>query len=656
MTIKVMPPELAIKIAAGEVVERPAAIIKELVDNAIDAGARTIRIEIEAGGQELIRVVDDGAGIPQTELATAFLRHATSKISQLDDLFQIATLGFRGEALPSIASVSKGSLASQPADQAVGYEVQFEGGELKPVSQRGMAQGTIFTVRDLFYNVPARLKFLKSPPNETGRISTIVTDYALAYPGVKFTLVSERKATFQSPGSGELKHVIAAVYGASVSAAMIPVGNAPAQTVEGSATVVTASDEAELPQQQGQSAVRVWGYASLPSTSRSNREYIRIFVNHRPIESQSLTYAVTEAYRSLLLTGRFPIVVLNIELDPAVVDVNVHPAKIEVKFQDERSVFQSVSRAVRAALNEYAAVPQPEPVHDQSTTEGTLDQQAAIEFGPISEARPARTDGYDVPTASRDNWQAGDHQQSAGGRGSTDGGPGSWEAGPLLGGGNPAARSVPVVQTPGSGKVLPSRQPLPPLRIVGQTLERYIVAEGPDGAYVIDQHAAAERILYERLLEMVERSGGKLTAMPLPAAVKVELSTESGELSWLEARQPTLRSLAVNVEQGEGDMVQLTTLPELLVGLQLADPPAAVRGLLNDLLQQGRADLWHDTILISLAAHFASALQPQEQAELRELLTALEECQMPRADAHGRPTLILISTAQLEREFKRTGF
>ena len=331
MTIEVLAPKVVSKIAAGEVVERPASVVKELVENSLDAGATQISIEARGGGVKLIRVTDNGSGMPAAEIYIAFQRHATSKISRPEDLDAISSLGFRGEALPSIAAVAQVEVLTRTAAELAGNYLRLEGGSAVESGERAGPNGTTVTVRDLFRDVPARLKFLKSAHTEGGHISNIVTQYSMAYPGVRFNLLLDGRTALQTAGSGELRDVLMEVYGVKAAEAMIVVG-------------------------EGDSSVK--GLASPPSLSRSSRAYLSFFVNRRWVNSRLLGRATLDAYKGLLMTGRNPIVVLHISIPNEDIDVNVHPSKTEVKFRDEQGVFTTVQREVRAALVKESAVPQ----------------------------------------------------------------------------------------------------------------------------------------------------------------------------------------------------------------------------------------------------------------------------------------------------------
>ncbi len=342
MPIRQLDPDVAAKIAAGEVVERPASVVKELIENSIDAGATQIRVDVQNGGLQLIRVSDNGCGIPAGELSLALSRHATSKVAQIDDLERIRTLGFRGEALASIAAVADVTLLSRHEQTEQGAQMHAANGQLSDASVAASPVGTTITVRNLFSSVPARLKFLKSRNTEVSHCHHMLEQYALAYPEIRFSVSSDGRALFATPGDGQLASVLIEMYGLAVAEQMMPISS-----LDGN------DDDPERPV--------VSGYISRPACYKSTRQHISFFVNRRWVLSRMLTTAVEEAYHSLLLTGRHPLAVVNISLDPALLDVNVHPAKTEIRFLKERRVYSSVFRAARNALTEAPQMPSWEP-------------------------------------------------------------------------------------------------------------------------------------------------------------------------------------------------------------------------------------------------------------------------------------------------------
>ncbi|MGH2516842.1 MAG: DNA mismatch repair endonuclease MutL, partial [Ktedonobacterales bacterium] len=474
MPIRQLAPDVAAKIAAGEVVERPASVVKELVENALDAHAHAVRVELQNGGLGLIRVTDDGQGIPADELPLAFARHATSKIGALADLERVATLGFRGEALASIASVARVSLLSRPREMTSGARLDVNEGAMGAVTPAGAATGTTVTVRDLFASVPARLKFLKTRATETGQALRLAEQYALAYPEVRFSVASEGRQVFTSPGDGQLLSALVAVYGVSVAEHMVPLA--------GSADV--AAERPEPPTAPSGDRPEVTGYVSRPSCYKSTRGYLSFFVNRRWVQSRTLSYAVEEAYHSLLLMGRHPIAVVNVMLDPALLDANVHPAKTEVRFLRDRQVYAAVQRAVRAAVVATAEMPEVsrsifavpawerpssamplQGAHGEGTEVFAVLESATSHSGPAVGQDAAHSRSL-FPEVRREDGES------------------------------PSGFRVPGVEddAPVGGTKLPV------LRVLGQVSQSFIITEGPDGVYMVDQHAAHERILLERMI------------------------------------------------------------------------------------------------------------------------------------------------------------
>lgn len=644
MPIRVLPPDTAMKIAAGEVIERPASVIKELIENSIDAGAKNIRVEIKNGGLSLMRVGDDGCGIPFAEVPVAFERHATSKITEAEDLYRLSTLGFRGEALPSVASVSQMTLLTRPRNsEESGSEIAFEGGQQAYHRPAGAPPGTIITVRNLFYNLPARQKWSRSGTSEAGYILNILNSYALAYPEIKFSLVSEGRTVLQTSGSGDLKDAISKVFGAELAQSMLPV--VPVPGVDEDGVVI------EAPAETDRNGVMVTGFTGDPSGSKPNRNYMQFFVNRRWIQSRTLTYAVQEAYNSLIMTGRFPACVLLLEVDPAEVDANVHPSKTEVRFLHERKVFGAVQKAVRAALMENASAPvwnfnTPTPPTRNSNMFQTVDklytplethgapsleveQQAEMPLSHNAAGVDLMDDAaFSAPTPA-------EHVQEA-----------------------PQIRNEPGVM------IKPS---LPLLRVVGQVNATYVVAEGPDGMYLIDQHAAHERIMYERF--QAQLAGKQVEAQLLLEPALVDLTPRQRLLLEDEDRRRELNDFGFQLEPF-GDMTyRLRSVPGLLFGrdvikslVEMLDEAEGVRDggcspSPGDALHEPDTAMprsWRDRLAASLACHSAvRAGQLLSLEEMRELINQLERTDNPRACAHGRPTMIHLSQGQLEKGFGR---
>jgi DNA mismatch repair protein MutL len=577
LPIQRLAADLIAKIAAGEVIERPSSVVKELLENALDAGATQIGIEVTQGGLGLIRVRDNGCGIPRDELSLAFERHATSKLLSESDLTQVASLGFRGEALPSIAAVADVEIVSRPAEAPEGAYLKLQNGAVVASGPRGTPVGTTVTARGLFRRQPARLKFLRSPTSEAGHIAAVVSHYALAYPEVAFGLRLDGRLSLQAPGSGDPREAVLAVYGGPVASAMLP-----------------------LPVSEGDEYANVGGLVSPPGLTRANRTYISLFINRRWVRSRTLTFAVEEAYRGLLMSGRFPIAVLEITLPPEEVDVNVHPTKAEVRLRRDREVFAILQRRVRRALIDQAPAPQAGAAAWTATL-GAAPRQAPTVTPPhgrhLASSRP--TDRRAAPVGASE----------------------PPEAAPLL-----------------------SRLPL--LRAVGQVGATYVVAEGPEGMYLIDQHAAHERILYERLLS---KPADQAEVQGFLEPVPVDLAPHQEQA--LRGLAEALAEQGFSVEPFGGRTYLLRAAPALLAG---QDAGRALVELLDMLAREDGPAGPRERVAASLACHAAiRAGQTLSQEEMRELVKQLEETQMPHTCPHGRPTMIHLSADALAKEFKR---
>lgn len=596
MPIHLLPPEIASQIAAGEVVERPASVVKELLENALDAGARQVTITTEGGGQRLVEIADDGAGIPPDEIELAVARHATSKLSSAEDLFNIHTLGFRGEALASIGSVSRLTLTSRQAGSETATRLRVEGGQLSAAQPVGAPYGTVVRVEDLFYNVPARRKFLKQESTERRNIDTLVTQYALAYPDVRFHLRQEGRTSLQTSGNGNRREVLASLYGVDVARQMIE--------------VIARED-----------SVTILGFTSPTSLTRANRREINFFVNGRPIQDASLTTAVVQAYHTLLMVGRFPMSILFLDVPPEEVDVNVHPAKAEVRFRDARQIFSGLQRAVRRALLTHTPVP--------DLTPSFQDGSALPDRMPAGQSRLDWNMAYE------------------------SGQPLSPKIAPLQSGMLPDTGSADQVSpdTAPRQTALPGQTPL--LRLVGQIAAAYLVAEGPDGLYLIDQHAAHERILFERLMAQHAAAGPGMPSQPLLSPVVVELPPASARL--LQDQLELLSHLGFAVEPFGPGAFQVRAVPPLLGHI---DPAAAVRVVVEDFeedetpLQAEIEERIAARVCKRAAVKAGQVLSPEEQ---RALLDDLQACNSPRTCPHGRPTMIYLSVDILERQFGRKG-
>jgi DNA mismatch repair protein MutL len=588
MTIRVLSDDVASQIAAGEVVERPASVVKELLENAIDAGAKRISIRIEQAGQRLIEISDDGVGISPTELELAVARHATSKLSRADDLFHIRTLGFRGEALASIASVSHFTLTSRTESYPQGGRVTIDGGKTTAVEHIGVPIGTVVKVEDLFYNTPARLKFLKREQTERQQIDALVTRYALAYPNCAFHLVQEDKTMLHTSGNGERREVLSQLYGVELGKQLLEVDF----TEDG---------------------VTIHGFISPISQTRSNRKEITFFVNGRWVQDSTLTTALLRAYQTFLMVGRYPIAILFIQLEPEDVDVNVHPAKAEVRFRNPDQMFSLTQRAIRRALLAFSPVPQ------VSINTWRLDSMTAQKPLEWTHAAFEEEQADESPLLTAPNSEGNSHLQLTS-----------------------------QAETPTQSMVFPSGS-IPLLRWVGQVGATYLVAEGPDGLYLIDQHAAHERILFEKFMQ--QKNTFNSQALLEPIVFQLPPATEQ----LMEEALPILGKFGFSVEEFGNHAFRIRSIPDLFTG---RDPVAAVRVVVED-FEEDETPLANELeerlaarICKRMAVKGGQVLSVEEQ---KKLIQDLETCTSPRTCPHGRPTMIHLSVDLLERQFGRRG-
>jgi DNA mismatch repair protein MutL len=592
--IHLLSQQVASQIAAGEVVERPASVVKELLENSLDAGAKHLIIHVRDAGQRLVEISDDGCGIPADELILSVERHATSKLSSADDLFKIETLGFRGEALASIGSVAYLTITSRVAGSPTGAQLRMEGGKTDQVQIVGAPVGTTVRVEDIFYNVPARLKFLKHPTTERRHIDVMVTRYALAYPNIRFQLYQDDRPDLLTSGNGNRSEILASLYGVEVAKQMLDV----------------------LAEEDGLSLT---GFISPISLTRSNRREITFFVNGRPVQDPALGTALIQAYHTLLMVGRYPLAILFLQLPVETVDVNVHPTKAEVRFKNADLVFRGVQRAVRRALLAHSPVP---------SVGGSLHWQPS-----------QSTHGFDRQADPAWNMSQDFQNPSLNAIGTNTG-----------------------ISTPNSARqVVFAGAGVPLLRLVGQIASAYLVAEGPDGLYLIDQHAAHERVLFENYMAIwmySNQPGENTSSRQIPAQVllrpiSIDLPPSSARL--IEEQLPLLNRLGFQVELfGKGSFL-VRAIPSLLAGM---DPVAALGVIVED-FEEDETPLQAESeariiarVCKRAAIKAGQVLSPEEQ---RALLNDLEACQSPRTCPHGRPTMIHLSVDLLERQFGRKG-
>ena len=549
-SIHLLAPEIADAIAAGEVIERPASVVKELVENALDGEARRINIDVRGAGRTSIRVSDDGAGIAADELALAFVRHATSKVAKLSDLVAIVSFGFRGEALASIAAVADVECSSG------GSTIRVRAGELVEQGSGPLLPGVTIEVRDLFANVPARLKFLKSDATEVAAIKDIVSAFALLHPHVRFHLTIDARVAVSTTGDGDRRRAIASVFGAAVAAEVLELVGMPL----------------------------VSGAVSQPRLSRGSRDGIILAVNGRPISARALVYALEECYQGRLERGRHPVAVIDIGIDPELVDVNVHPAKKEIRFRDEGAVFGALQRAVRAAL----------------------DGSEPFRYRPV-ESMPSIGSGQMTPQLSI-------HEVASA----------LATAEPAL-----AASVEPAV-----------------LRPIGQAGPGYLVAEGPHGLLLVDQHAAHERVLYNRLLERLRSGRGMSQPLLIPQAVDVEPALIAAAAD----HRADLANLGLEYEEFGPRSIRITAVP---VEMPAGRATAAVQETLAA-LAESRGDGSLEKAAAALACHSAVRFgDVLDSAEQRRLLADLEATPDSITCPHGRPTRLLVEWQELTRHFRR---
>lgn len=620
MPIRLLAEEVASQIAAGEVVERPASVVKELIENAIDAEARSVTVTIEGGGRNLIRVADDGNGIPAAEVDLAFARHATSKLQSADDLFHIGTLGFRGEALASIASVSRVAVITRGLAETLGVQLRLEGGAIAHRATIGAPQGTVISVENLFFNVPARLKFLKSETAERSHIAALVSRYAIAYPRVRFKLVVENRTAFQSSGNGEVREVLVAVYGVDIAKQLIEINSdfaalPPAPPADDDADDL-ALREKRTTEYASRNTYHVAGFISPPALNRSNRKDITLFVNGRWVQDIRLSTAVLQAYHTMLMVGRYPLAVVMLTLPPEEVDVNVHPTKAEVRFRNYDGAFSAVERTVRKALTERAPVPHLEARRWVIEPEVAAPSRWSPDWG----LAKGETPNAQPPTANSPR-EASNPQ--------------------LL---------ITNYDLPASQPELPATD-VPLLRVIGQVGAAYIVAEGPDGLYLIDQHAAHERVLYEAF--SLQRAAAQIVSQALLEPVAVEVPAAAAAL--LQSQVETLSAIGFTIEPFGGNTFLVRSLPTVLGGL---DPSSAVRVVVEDFEEDETvlaAEVEAKLIARVCKRAAVKAGQVLSLVEQAELVRRLEHCLSPRTCPHGRPTMIHLSVDVLEKQFGRKG-
>jgi DNA mismatch repair protein MutL len=597
--IKVLPDHVINKIAAGEVVERPASVVKELIENSIDAGATEISVDIEQAGRRLIRIRDNGSGMSREDARTAFLRHATSKISSDDDLEAIRTMGFRGEALASIASVSRVRLLTALPGSLSGVLIEIEAGAVRRLEDSASPPGTSIEVADLFYNTPARLKFLKSPATEFSHILISLSRQALAHPSIRFRLTHNKKEVLDLPSSAGMKERVFQLYGSEISEQVIPFSG-------------------------GRDSVHVHGLIGRPAYSRSDRTYQDFYVNRRAVKNPSLTHALYGAYGGMLMRDRHPVGFLFIEIDPALVDVNVHPAKAEVRFRNQSQVHDLVRDAVREGLRVQGMPASETGAAGGSHTEGVREALAGYLAGQAAGGAPEER-----------------RPSSLFGRRRSDGEP------KMPGTGTGAASPGEPSGLAQSFSTFLSSHDLVPL---AQVHNSFIIAQSREGMVLVDQHAAHERVLFERLQDQFD--AGLVPVQNLLVPDQVELGPAQAGL--LAEHLPELDKLGLFVEDyGNGTFV-IKAVPSILSG---ADFKKLLLDILDEVNVHGNSKKmaeFRDEVLSVMACHPAIKVNRHlEQREMEVLLADLFRCRMPHTCPHGRPTVIRFSLDEIKKMFKR---
>jgi DNA mismatch repair protein MutL len=594
--IRLLPEILASQVAAGEVIERPASVVKELVENSIDAGARKIEVSVRRGGISLIRVVDDGCGMDRDDALLSLERHATSKIRTASDLAAIATLGFRGEALPSIASVSRFRLTTREPDAVAGTEIIVSGGKIETVRDGGEAPGTQIEVRSIFYNLPARRKFLRSENTESRNVEHQLHLQATGHPEIAFVFVRDERVVFQLPAVANLVDRIRDLHGKDLVGRLL--------------TVEEPAPGAKI---------RIRGLIGQAGVGRQTRAQQLVFVNGRAVENAVLSAALREGYHTALMKGQFPVTFLFLDLDPAAVDVNVHPAKREVRFRDPNSVREAVVAAIQRTLESGRGDWQQQfqrpvalsvPIQQESFPPQPIEQRHFVETE-VTRVLPSRSSGETVrvPEAA----------------GSTDPGYNRDEA-------------INVARS--------SQQ----FQIIGILNKLYVLMENQEGLVLVDQHAAHERILFEELRRRMEEQG--VPSQRLLLAQTFELAPRDAE--WVERNAATLQKMGIGIEPFGQNAFKIDSLPTFL---DVADPVTFMRKVIDGLKSASNGSsamrLGEEMIAKTVCRHAVKANDPLRYLEVEKLITDLLECDLPYCCPHGRPTMIQISHAELEKKFGR---
>ncbi|MBO8155151.1 MAG: DNA mismatch repair endonuclease MutL [Bacillaceae bacterium] len=618
--IRQMPDELANKIAAGEVVERPASVVKELVENSIDAGSQWIKVELEEAGLSLIKVIDDGDGMFEEDCVQAFQRHATSKIRNEDDLFRVRTLGFRGEALASIAAVSRLMIRTSTGSGA-GCMLELDGGQIQKRDKSDARKGTEIIVRDLFFNTPARLKYMKTIHTELGHITDVLNRMALSHPDIRFECYHNDKRLFYTSGRGDLLQVIAQIYGVQTAKKMVAVQ---AETLD----------------------FMVTGYVARPEITRSNRNYISTIINGRYIKSHLLNKAVIEGFSSLLPIGRYPVAVLQVNMDPYLVDVNVHPAKLEVRFSKENELFDAIRNAVSHSLKSERLIPEGKKTVQRKKPS----YQPAFSFDtekPAKQETPSKqidttwnqwkrvSEASEREELNNQTYASVDHNTEIG----------------------EEAKSQTLHESSGETsddsfaehETDPANNKVPEMEAIGQLHGTYILAQNEEGLYIIDQHAAQERIKYEYYREKLAQPTEEIQDLLVP----LTLDFSKQEAIFIHEHLEELKQVGLFIEPfGEQSFIvrsHPTWFPE-------GEEENTIREMIDQILETQKIDLKklrNDAAALMSCKRSIKANHYLNKRDMNQLLNDLRACDEPYTCPHGRPIIIFFSEYELEKMFKR---
>ena len=610
--IRLLPETVASQVAAGEVVERPASVVKELIENSIDAGAGSIDVMIRRGGISLVRVIDDGCGMDRDDALLSLERHATSKIRSAADLQAVATLGFRGEALPSIASVSRFRLTTREAHAIAGTEIIVNGGKLEIVRDGGEAPGTQVQVRSLFYNLPARRKFLRSENTESRNIEHQIHLQAISHPQTAFSLVRDDRVLFRLPAAATLGDRIRDLYGAELLEGLVEI-NGPASP-----------------------KIRIGGFIGEAGLSRQTRAQQLVFVNGRAIESSLITVAIREGYHTALMKGQYPVTFLFVELLPAAVDVNVHPAKREVRFRDPTGVREAIVRCIQQTLKRGRAAWQEK--FRAPVTGPVISGKAVPELRLRPEVSTPEESHRELP-------YLGAAVTTGGGASGGAAAPDAVEQVPRL---------PPVYGDSASEALASQRHASKPaqqeFQIIGVLSKLYVLMENADGLVLVDQHAAHERILFEELRRRMEEQGVPTQKLLLPQTFDVP----PRDADWIERNLAVLQRMGIGIEGFGPDTFKIDSVPSFL---NVSDPAQFMRKVIDDLKSAANTAsamrLGEEMIAKSVCRHAVKANDPLRYPEVEKLIRDLLDCDLPYCCPHGRPTMIQISLAELDKKFGR---